>query len=499
MASRSCRKWPFCCGQTCGPGPIGSPHMRAPRASGGNDRRGFRAQISRLLPRHAAGKRRVAVLLAIEIVRDNNDAVLVIVVAELHATDPKLLSRLPVELGKTRRGRKHGPGVRQAREHLLQGQTQGLDLLLLHPDRVCLPVDDRQEPETAVAWFSDRFDLDPLCVEISTHSFEPPDYGGKTRSAPDTWNSRIIARCAFSEDSTRPVRAGVSRVRDARARGSPYTLPRRRFRIPLGDLHMAETSKIAVPSSGRPATRATERDENGDPFQVSSDGQAGGKASVTLDTVKSDPEVQAFIRNANRNLGVIGYTEHGFRHVGLVANIARNILKRMGFDRRQQELAAIAGYLHDIGNVVSRLDHARTGALLAHGILRRLGATPEDAAIVMGAIGSHEDEGHIGEPVHAVSAAIILADKADVHRSRVRNPDPTTFDQHDRVNFAATSSRLRVDPDTKSITLELEIDTSIAPVMHYFEIFLPRMLMSRRSAEALGYAFHITINDVSVL
>ena len=263
---------------------------------------------------------------------------------------------------------------------------------------------------------------------------------------------------------------------------------------------MAEASEIAVPSSRRPASRITGRDEDGDPFQVSSDGQVGGsKASVTLDAVKADPEVQAFIRNANRNLGVIGYTEHGFRHVGLVANIARNILKRMGFDRRQQELAAIAAYLHDIGNVVSRLDHARTGALLAHGILRRLGATPEDAAIVMGAIGSHEDEGHIGEPVHAVSAALILADKADVHRSRVRNPEPTSFDQHDRVNFAATSSRLRVDPDAKFITLELEIDTSIAPVMHYFEIFLPRMLMSRRAAEALGYAFHITINDVSVL
>ena len=263
---------------------------------------------------------------------------------------------------------------------------------------------------------------------------------------------------------------------------------------------MTEAPEIAVPSSRRPAPRATGRDEVGDPFQVASDGQAGvGKASVALDIVKADPEVQAFIRNANRNLGAIGYTEHGFRHVGLVANIARNILKRMGFDRRQQELAAIAGYLHDMGNVVSRLDHARTGALLAHGILRRLGATPEDAAIVMGAIGSHEDEGHIGEPVHAVSAALILADKADVHRSRVRNPDPTTFDQHDRVNFAATSSRLRVEPDGKSITLELEIDTSIAPVMHYFEIFLPRMLMSRRAAEALGYAFHITINDVSVL
>src|SRR5215217_171671 len=185
----------------------------APRASGGNHRRGFRAQISRLFPRHAAGKRRVAVLLAIEIVRDNNDAVLVIVVAEFHATDPKLLSRLPVELSKTRRGRKHGPGVRQAREHLLQGQTQGLDLLLLHPDRVGLPIYDRQEPETAIAWFSDRFDLDPLCVEISTHSFEPPDYGGKTRSAPDTWNSRIIARCAFSEDRPGPFAPGFAGAR----------------------------------------------------------------------------------------------------------------------------------------------------------------------------------------------------------------------------------------------------------------------------------------------
>ena len=280
---------------------------------------------------------------------------------------------------------------------------------------------------------------------------------------------------------------------------SPYTLRRRCIRVPLGEARMAEAPGIAVSKSRRAPSRVLEGDDV-DPFRASSDGQtSGSKASVGLDVVKADPEVQAFIRNANRNLGAIGYTEHGFRHVGLVANIARNILKRMGFDRRQQELAAIAAYLHDIGNVVSRLDHARTGALLAHGILRRLGATPEDAAIVMGAIGSHEDEGHIGDPVHAVSAALILADKADVHRSRVRNSDPTTFDQHDRVNFAATSSRLRIDPDAKSITLELEIDTSIAPVMQYFEIFLPRMLMSRRAAEALGYAFHITINDVSVL
>jgi hypothetical protein len=117
----------------------------------------------------------------------------------------------------------------------------------------------------------------------------------------------------------------------------------------------------------------------------------------------------------------------------------------------------------------------------------------------MGAIGSHEDDGRLGDPVHAVSAALILADKSDVHRSRVRNTDPTAFDQHDRVNYAATSSFLRVDPAAKSITLELEIDTEMAPVMHYFEIFLPRMLMSRRAAEALGYVFHITINGSAVL
>jgi uncharacterized protein len=302
-----------------------------------------------------------------------------------------------------------------------------------------------------------------------------------------------------AREKWRPLHCRRSRRAASEAGNSPYTLRRRRIRVPLGEARMAEAPGIAVSKSRRAPSRAVEADDV-DPFRASSDGQTSGtKASVGLDVVKADPEVQAFIRNANRNLGAIGYTEHGFRHVGLVANIARNILKRMGFDRRQQELAAIAAYLHDIGNVVSRLDHARTGALLAHGILRRLGATPEDAAIVMGAIGSHEDEGHIGDPVHAVSAALILADKADVHRSRVRNSDPTTFDQHDRVNFAATSSRLRIDPDTKSITLELEIDTSIAPVMQYFEIFLPRMLMSRRAAEALGYAFHITINDVSVL
>jgi len=222
--------------------------------------------------------------------------------------------------------------------------------------------------------------------------------------------------------------------------------------------------------------------------------------SITLAEVRAEPEVQALIRQANKNLGVLGFTEHGFRHVGLVANISRNVLRLLGYDERQQELAAIAGFIHDIGNVISRHGHAMSGALLAQTILTRLGMAPDDMAVVLGAIGSHGDsELRLGEPVHPVSAALILADKSDVHRSRVRNNDPASFDQHDRVNYAATSSFLRVDAAAKTITLELTIDTTIAPVMQYFEIFLPRMLMCRHAAELLGCSFHITINEVVVL
>lgn len=228
--------------------------------------------------------------------------------------------------------------------------------------------------------------------------------------------------------------------------------------------------------------------------------QRQAEASLALDVIRIDPEVQTLITQANKNLGVLGFTEHGFRHVGLVANIARNVLRLLRYDGRLQELAAVAGYLHDIGNVVSRHNHANTSAVLAHSILNRLGMAHEDTAIVLGAIGSHgDDSGRLGEPVHPASAALILADKSDVHRSRVRNPDPTTFDQHDRVNYAATSSFLRVDAEAETITLELTIDTTMAPVMNYFEIFLPRMLMSRRAAEHLGCEFHIIINEVVVL
>lgn len=225
-----------------------------------------------------------------------------------------------------------------------------------------------------------------------------------------------------------------------------------------------------------------------------------GPGIVTFDIVREDPEVQAYIRQANKSLAVLGFTEHGFRHVGLVASIARNVLRILDYDPRQQELAAIAGYTHDMGNVISRHGHASTGALLAHSILVRLGMPPDEVATVLGAIGSHgDDHGRLGEPVNPVSAALILADKSDVHRSRVRNPDPASFDDHDRVNYAATSSFLRVDAEQKTITLELTIDTSIASVMQYFEIFMPRMQMSRRAANLLECMFRITMNDIAVL
>lgn len=220
---------------------------------------------------------------------------------------------------------------------------------------------------------------------------------------------------------------------------------------------------------------------------------------VTLETIQRDLEVQALIVAADADLHAIGYTEHGLRHAGLVARTARNVLRRLSYDERQQELAAIAGYLHDIGNVVSRHDHEHTGALLARSILLRLGLSYADTAVVMGAIGNHGDTGRLGEAVHPVAAAVILADKFDVHRSRVRLADPALHDAHDRVNYASRSSFLRVESDGMTITLELTVDTTISPVMSYFEIFLPRMLMCRRAAERLGCAFHITINGVTLL
>ena len=219
---------------------------------------------------------------------------------------------------------------------------------------------------------------------------------------------------------------------------------------------------------------------------------------VTVDLLRANAEVSNYITQGNEHLGAIGFTDHGPRHANLVSSIAYNILSRLGFPEREAEIAAIAGYLHDIGNVVGRWSHGQTGAVIAFHILRDMGMPPEEIAQVVGAIGSHDPE-DVGQPVNNIAAAVILADKSDVHRSRVRNPDKTSFDIHDRVNYAVEHSFVRVDEKRKTITLELKIDTKISPVMDYFEIFLTRMVMCRRAAGFLGCSFELTINDVRLL
>lgn len=219
--------------------------------------------------------------------------------------------------------------------------------------------------------------------------------------------------------------------------------------------------------------------------------------AVSLDMVKRDPEVQAYLAGGDDVLAAMGYTEHGQRHASLVSSIAKNILERLGFPSRDSELAAIAGYLHDIGNVVSRHEHEQVGGLVAMRVLGRLGMGPSEVATVVAAIGNHGED--IGEPVNNIGAALLLADKSDVHRSRVRQADISTFDIHDRVNYAAEHSFLRVDEKRKAVALELKIDTKISPVMDYFEIFLTRMVLCRRAAAFLGCDFELVINGVKLL
>jgi hypothetical protein len=220
-------------------------------------------------------------------------------------------------------------------------------------------------------------------------------------------------------------------------------------------------------------------------------------STTTLNEVKKHPLVVSLLEGANRYLGVIGFTEHGHRHANLVSNIAQNVLMHLKYTERMAELAAIAGYLHDIGNVISRVDHGISASNIAIMVLRDLNVDPEEITEIVGAIGNHEEE--IGDPVSAIAAALILADKSDVHRSRVRNPNMVMFDIHDRVNYAAEKSFLRVDTEKRSITLELTIDTTISQVMEYFEIFLSRMVISRRAARFLECNFSLVINDNKLL
>ncbi|NJN82200.1 MAG: HD domain-containing protein [Caldilineaceae bacterium] len=214
---------------------------------------------------------------------------------------------------------------------------------------------------------------------------------------------------------------------------------------------------------------------------------------VGIAQVRKDPQVVAFLQSSNESLRSLGYTEHGQRHAGLVGSIGANVLEHLGHEPRLVELANIAGYLHDIGNFIHRENHAQSGALLAYQILSRLGMSATECALVMNAIGNHEEErGTAGTPI---SAALIIADKADVHRSRVQNPSMEDFDIHDRVNYAATRSFVRVRADERIIALELEIDTNYAHVIEYFEIFLDRMTMMRQAVSFLGCSFHLIVND----
>lgn len=218
---------------------------------------------------------------------------------------------------------------------------------------------------------------------------------------------------------------------------------------------------------------------------------------VTAEQVKNDRAVKAYIAKADESLSALGFTEHSFAHVGLVANTAKYILETLGYDAHQVELAQIAGYLHDIGNVVNRVDHSQSGAVMAFRILDHMDMEPEDIATIIAAIGNH-DEG-TGVPVNAVAAALILADKSDVRRSRVREKDPGKFDFHDRVNYSVQKGSLRINEARTVVELRLEIDTEYGSVMDYFEIFMERMILCRKAAEKLGLHFRLTINGQQLL
>lgn len=218
---------------------------------------------------------------------------------------------------------------------------------------------------------------------------------------------------------------------------------------------------------------------------------------LTLNDLERDPEVIAYLHAANTMMASLGYTEHGERHARLVANIALNILTHLNRPNRECELAAVAGYLHDTGNLIHRDAHTQSSALLSREILLRLGMSYAETAVVMGAIGNHEEPD--GAPVNDIAAAVIIADKSDVHNSRVQNHEPTTFDIHDRVNHAVQRSFVRVSESKKSIALELEIDTRLVQVTDYFEIFLTRMLMCRRAAQALKCEFELSINGTRMM
>ncbi len=218
---------------------------------------------------------------------------------------------------------------------------------------------------------------------------------------------------------------------------------------------------------------------------------------ITFKDIKHNKTVRTYIRKADEALEALGYTEHSFAHVTKVAEAAGQLLEALGYSEREAELVRIAGFLHDIGNLVNRSEHSQSGAVMAFRILDELGMDPEEIATVVTAIGNH-DEG-TGVPVNAVAAALFLADKSDVRRSRVRNHDIATFDIHDRVNYSVTASDLALNEDGTEITLTLTLDSRFSSVTDYFEIFLERMLLCRKAAEKLSLQFHLVVNDQALM
>ncbi|MBQ9124376.1 MAG: HD domain-containing protein [Acholeplasmatales bacterium] len=212
---------------------------------------------------------------------------------------------------------------------------------------------------------------------------------------------------------------------------------------------------------------------------------------ISYDDIKKNEEINTYIKEADKSLIALGYTEHSFAHVTKVANDAAAILKHLNYNEHDIELAKIAGYMHDIGNLINRIDHSQSGAIMAFRILDHLGMEPSDIALITSAIGNH-DEG-TGVAVNHIAAALIIADKSDVRRSRVRNEDTTSFDIHDRVNYSVYESNLELIDN--EIILNLKIDTTISPVMEYFEIFLNRMLMCKNAAKKLGLIYRLKINN----
>ena len=218
---------------------------------------------------------------------------------------------------------------------------------------------------------------------------------------------------------------------------------------------------------------------------------------ITLEEIKKDHAIKTYITRADESLIALGYTEHSFAHITRVASVAKYILETLGYSEREVELAQIAGYLHDIGNLVNRIDHAQSGAVMAFRILDKMGASPEDIATITTAIGNH-DEG-TAVAVNPTAAALILGDKTDVRRSRVRNQDITSFDIHDRVNYSVKSSKFSISEDRSVFELALEIDTTYCSIMDYFEIFLTRMVLCRKATEKLGMRFQLSINGQRVI